>query len=193
MYKILLTMFVTLSFTTTAFASTQNENKHLNPISQTKIQKMDHTLTRHKAVKRNFKTPKEFHHKKKRQMMQQTSKHLSQNNVRYRNGQHYESYTQRAYYSHARQRGYAYTKRGWVLAYKYDRASFYDNQGYFYGYFNRYGYYFEDVFYRYDRYYTFKDRVKGRGLFDHRYYMPANADYYGFYDVRHTNRVTYRY
>jgi hypothetical protein len=188
MYKILFSIFITLNFSTIIFASTQIDNAHLQPISQTNIKKMDHTLNKHKTMKRNFKTPKEFHHKKKKQRIQKKAKHLSHSNVDYRNGNHYESSTQRAYYAYSRQRGYAYSKRGWILAYKYDRASFYDNQGYFYGYFNRYGYYFEDVFYSYDKYYTYRDRVRGRGLFDHRYYMPANARYYGFCETRHNNR-----
>ena len=77
-------------------------------------------------------------------------------------------------------RGYRYPKRGWELAYRYDRAAFFDQYGYHYGYFNRHGYYFEGVFYAYDRGYRYHDRVKGRGLFDHWYYIPANAEYYGF-------------
>ena len=50
--------------------------------------------------------------------------------------------------------------------------------------------YFEDVFYRYDRYYGYKDRVRGRGLFDHRYYMPADARQYDFCE-RHSSPRNY--
>ena len=102
---------------------------------------------------------------------------------RYANGRHY-NYANTAMETHPhlpliRQDGYLHPKRGWVLAYRYDRASFYDNEGFFYGYFNRFGYYFENEFYRYDRYYTYRDRLRGQGLFDNKYYMPANASYYG--------------
>ncbi|CAA6822880.1 MAG: Unknown protein [uncultured Sulfurovum sp.] len=83
-----------------------------------------------------------------------------------------------------RQRGYRHFKRGWMLAYRYDRASFYDSEGFYNGYFNRHGYYFEDTFYRYDRFYSFKDRVRGRGLFDNNYYMPSACRKYGFCNKR---------
>jgi len=203
MNKIFLTLLVTLGLASTSFASTQNNREHHKPMSEHKIKKMDHKFSKHKAVKRNFKTQKEFTHKQQRKQTQRkqthrkqthrSTKHISPKNIRYDNGYTYDRNMEREHYRPVGQRGYNYSSRGWLLAYKYDRASFYDNQGYFYGYFNRYGYYFEDVFYRYDRYYTYRDRVKGRGLFSHRYYMPANASYYGFSDTRYTNRLTWRF
>jgi len=188
MNKIFLTLLITFGFTSALFASIQNDVKHSKPMSEHKIKKMDRKLNKHKAVKRNFKTQKEFNHKLQRKSITKHKKHLSKQNMRYNNGYNYNRNMPKAYYRTIRQRGYNYSNRGWSLAYKYDRASFYDNQGYFYGYFNRYGYYFEDIFYRYDRYYTYRDRVRGRGLFSHRYYMPANANYYGFCATRHTDR-----
>lgn len=60
----------------------------------------------------------------------------------------------------------------WYRGYRYERLPFFDRYGYFYGYFNEIGYFFEGIFYRYDRYYTYRDRLRGRGLFDHFYYRP---------------------
>jgi len=141
---------------------------------------MDHKLTQHKTHKREFKTQKEFQRTKQRKNKHYKKRHATN---------HYNGYDyNRANYRKTRQHGYSYFNRGWSLAYRYDRASFYDNQGYYYGYFNRHGYYFEDVFYRYDRYYGYTDRVKGRGLFDHRYYMPNKVNYYGFCDTRYNDR-----
>jgi len=197
MNKILLTLLITLGFATTTYASSQNDVKHSKQISENKIRKMDRQLTKHKAIKRNFKTNKEFKHKQQRKMMHKNNKYITSKSMRYNthgynnsynNGYNYNRENYRDDYRPIRQHGYNHTNRGWILAYRYDRASFYDNQGYFYGYFNRYGYYFEDVFYSYDRYYTYRDRVRGRGLFDHRYYMPANASYYGFCETLYGNR-----
>lgn len=188
MSKLLLVFTLLLGLNIFAYASADNR-AHIKPISEAKLKKMDHKFTKHKAVKRNFKTHKEFLKRQrrisKRHVRRVSSKHMHRYSRHYDNGYNYNWSGYREAYRPVRQRGYSHSNRGWYLAYKYDRAPFYDDQGYFYGYFNRYGYYFEDVFYRYDRYYTYRDRVKGRGLFDHRYYMPANANYYGFCETRH--------
>jgi len=186
MHKLFISLLMILGLTLHTFASTTNTKA----MPEATIKKMDRQMTRHKARTRNFNTHKEFKHKQKKQM-----KRASHKNIRYNNGQAYNNGYNQTHYQEprrmVRQRGYRHHKRGWVLAYKYDRASFYDNEGYFYGYFNRYGYYFEDVFYRYDRYYSYRDRMRGLGLFSRLYYMPANAQYYGFemrgnsYDMRH--------
>ena len=55
---------------------------------------------------------------------------------RYNNGYHYNRSVYSDYNRMKRQRGYQHGKKGWTLAYRYDRASFYDNEGYYYGYFN---------------------------------------------------------
>ena len=186
----LLKLLLITGFTLGLNASTPSQPA--KPMPEATIKKMDHQLTKHKAVKRNFKTQKEFKHHQQRKMVHRKNKHIKSKSMRYAdgyaNGYNYNRYEYEDDYRPIRQRGHRYTKRGWVLAYKYDRASFYDNQGYFYGYFNRYGYYFEDIFYRYDRYYTYRDRVRGRGLFDQRYYMPQNAQYYGFCETHYQDR-----
>ena len=161
MQKILLSLFLTFGLITISSASTHNEMKQMKPISETKIKKMDHKLTKHKAVKRHFKTQKEFKRTLQRNVqrngMSKHAKHVTSKSLRYGTnnydkGYNYNRPDYRDDYRPIRQRGYNHSNRGWFLAYRYDRASFYDSEGYFYGYFNRYGYYFEDVFYSYDRY-----------------------------------------
>lgn len=200
MKKQLLTLIIALGLSGSLYAQTDIQKQHaIQPISAKRIQNLDYTLTTHKAIKRTFKNKREFQqrniHKKTHQIKHNgkyiTAKKMYKNihyNNRYDNGYNYNASPYRDTYRPIRQRGHNYSKRGWILAYRYDRASFYDNEGFYYGYFNRYGYYFEDVFYRYDRYYTYQDRVRGRGLFDPLYYMPANADYYGFCTTRVYNR-----
>jgi len=194
MKKIILALIIMLGVTGTSYA----QNKNIEPMSESKIKRLDHQYTKHKAIKRNFKTQKEFKRTKQRKVMHKKMMHKSNKYItskrmrydsRYDNGINYTNdYEYQEEYRPIRQRGYRYSKRGWILAYQYDRASFYDNEGFYYGYFNRYGYYFEDVFYGYDRYYTYRDRIRGRGLFDNRYYMPANASYYGFCTTQQPTR-----
>ena len=173
MKKILLSLIFVLSAGSSIQATEQNKNTKAMP--EATIKQMDRQMSKHKARSRNFKTQKEFSRKQHKRMNKTHSR-----DINYNNGYNYTNQRYRDNYRPTRQRGYRYTKRGWILAYQYDRASFYDDEGYFYGYFNRHGYYFEDVFYRYDRYYTYRDRVRGRGLFGRHYYMPVNARYYGF-------------
>ena len=200
MNKILLALVVMVGLTASTYANSPNDTRaNIKPMSAKKIKKMDNRLTKHKAVRRNFKSQKEFSQRRQSRMNKQrrstasrkstASKHMRYDNNRYDSGYNYEApETYREPYRPIRQRGYRYSKKGWILAYQYDRASFYDNEGYFYGYFNHYGYYFEDVFYRYDRYYSYRDRARGRGLFNQRYYMPTNASYYGFCAARYDDR-----
>jgi len=191
MNKLLITLIISLGLTV-AYASSHNDS-NIKPISENKIKRMDHKLTKHKALKRNFRTQKEFKHTQQQKITHKNIKRTASKNMHY-DTRHYDNgynYNRNGYYDDyrpVRQRGYRYSNRGWLLAYKYDRAAFYDNQGYYYGYFNRYGYYFEDMFYSYDAYYTYRDRVRGRGLFDRHYYMPANASHYGFCATRYTDR-----
>lgn len=200
MKKLLLTLIITLGLSSSLYAQIDAQKQHaIQPISAKRIQNLDHKLTTHKAVKRTFKNKREFQQRnirKKTQKMKHNGKYVASREMRknlqyhnnYDNGYNYNASPHRDTYRPIRQRGYRYSKQGWILAYRYDRASFYDNEGFYYGYFNRYGYYFEDVFYRYDRYYTYQDRVKGRGLFNRLHYMPANADYYGFCTTRPHHR-----
>ncbi|MDM5272704.1 hypothetical protein PGH07_11020 [Sulfurovum sp. zt1-1] len=132
------------------------------PMDQHRIQSLDRKMGKHQTIKKDFRNQKEFLY---RQRYQEQHKH--------RAILPFSSYT-------FKQRGYPYSKRGWELAYLYDRASFYDRFGYHYGYFNRHGFYFEGEFYRYDRWYSYYDRVKGKGIFGQQFYMPANYRYYGF-------------
>jgi hypothetical protein len=189
MKKILLPLLFAFGFSILTYADTQNVKTTIKPISENQIKQMDRQFTKHKAIKRNFKTDGEFKQKLKRKIMHKNNKYITSKSMHYNtngysNGYNYNNQAYKEPYRPIRQRGYRYTKRGWILAYRYDRASFYDNQGYYYGYFNRFGYYFEEIFYSYDRYYTYRDRIRGRGLFDNRYYMPANASYYGFCETR---------
>lgn len=83
-----------------------------------------------------------------------------------------------------RQTGLLYFIDSWYFIYQDRHAPFYDQYGYFYGFFNQFGYYFEGIFYSYDRYYTYEDRLRGRGLFDDRYYEPyLEDDYDDWYDI----------
>jgi len=74
---------------------------------------------------------------------------------------------------HHRQHAYHHYRRQWYLTYLYERADFYDRHGYHYGRFNERGFVFEGVFYRYDRAYTYQDRLHGKDLFAHRFYRPS--------------------
>jgi len=133
-------------------------------------QKMDRNLRKRDAVKRNFRTHSEFKRLKRQHYNVHQRIHHKPSKA-YRNN--------RRAYDH---RGYRHYRQAWYFDFYYDRAPFYDRYGYYYGYFNRMGYFLEGIFYRYDRYYTFHDRVRGRGIFDHRYYRPYIYDDYYDYD-----------
>jgi len=191
MYKLLLTLIITAGLSIGLYAAphTQmDDRRNTKPMSAKKIQKMDHRFTKHKAVKRNFRTKKDFQRRAQRTVSRKHNKNYNRQYDQYDNGQAYRTNNHYNNYRHIRQRSYNYSNRGWILAYRYDRATFYDNEGFYYGFFNRHGYYFEDIFYRYDRYYSYNDRIRGRGLFDHRYYMPADAREYGFCDTGSNHR-----
>jgi len=175
MKQLLFTIFIGFILTLGANAKPSDYRDNMQNMSAKKIKKMDKKHAKHKAKRRNFKTQKEFLRRHKHDIARKVKKHAT-----YGHGYYYYNDRNRVHADRNRQRGFRHWKRGWVLAYKYDRASFYDNKGYYYGYFNHHGYYFEDIFYRYDRYYTYQDRVRGKGLFSHKYYMPVNSRYYGF-------------
>lgn len=176
MKHLLFITLISLGFTVGLTAKTEHHKNERQSLSDKQIKRMDRKHNSNKAMRRNFRTQKEYKHKTRRKYSKHVKKHS-----KYINGYHYNISGYRDHHRINRLRGYRHGKKGWTLAYRYDRASFYDNEGYYYGYFNRYGYFFEDVFYKYDRYYSYRDRVKGRGLFDQKYYMPANYGYYGFY------------
>lgn len=143
------------------------------PMSEIKIQQLDKQLTQKTAKRRDFQTKEDFqrHHRLYRDPIPRV---------------HYTGVHSEFFYGiprpHRIQFGriHSQPKRGWILAYRYDRAAFFDRNGFYYGYFNRYGYYFEGIFYRYDRFYSYRDRLRGKGLFDRYFYRPANWKYYGF-------------
>jgi len=187
------------------------QQKHLKAVKKQQIKKMDRQFAHKKAMKRTFRTAEEFkrmkgHHAKRMQYaphkrsanrFHEYRKHKnikalkrSSRYAGYNDDYYYDDYGRDDYRDHYRYqdhgaRGYRHTRNSWYLAYRYERASFYDRHGYYYGYFNRRGYMFEGEFYRYDRYYTYRDRVRGKGLFEHRFYRPvmdyyyAGNDYYG--------------
>lgn len=177
MKQLLLILAMGLGLTLTANAQKYDQRDVIHTMSPKEIKKMDRKHTKYRAQKRYFKTQKEYLHSTRQHNARVYKKYTD-----YRNGYNYHRVSNRYEHQYKRhgQRGYHQWKRGWLLAYRYDRASFYDKHGYYYGYFNHQGYYFEDVFYRYDRYYTFQDRVRGKGVFDRRYYMPLNSRHYGF-------------
>ncbi|BAF72196.1 hypothetical protein [Sulfurovum sp. NBC37-1] len=166
------------------------------PMSEVKIQQLDRQLTQQKAKHRKFQTKEEFkrhrrylnnvHHPKQYHHSNSPSRYNHPTGARYKQKQRYTERYSEVFYGIPRdnntqyEHGHRHFKRGWVLAYRYDRAAFYDQNGFYYGYFNRYGYYFEGVFYRYDRFYGYHDRLKGKGLFDRYFYRPADWRYYGF-------------
>ena len=196
MSKILFTIIISAGLSMGLHASSNipmDDRRNIKPMSEKKIKKLDHSYTKHKAVKRDFRTKKDFQRSAQKTTSRKHTKNYNRQYDQYNNGDTYRSNKHYTNYPQLRQRGYNRSNRGWVLAYRYDRAAFYDNEGFYYGYFNRHGYYFEDVFYRYDRYYGYKDRVRGRGLFDHRYYMPADARQYGFCERRSSPRNYERY
>jgi len=121
------------------------------------------------SVQRTFRTHAEFKHARP---------HLRTN--------YYHIYHKRDYIRrpHIRQTGLVYFINSWYFIYQNRHAPFYDQFGYFYGFFNQFGYFFEGIFYAYDRYYTYEDRLRGRGLFDDRYYEPYLEDGYDdWYDI----------
>ncbi len=167
-----------------------------------KVQKQERQLKNKRAMKRDFKTHNEFKkmkhyhtkkidHKTDNRRMGKDSKNIkavkrSSHHSNYSNDRHsYRDYKRK---KNHRNRAYRHTKNSWHLAYRYERASFYDRHGYYYGYFNRRGYMFEGDFYRYDRYYTYRDRVRGKGLFEHRYYRPIVDRYYSHFNGRHSRK-----
>ena len=177
MKQLLFTTLISIGLTLGVNAQPYDHKDGMHNMSSEKIKRMDRKHPKHKAKKRHFKTQKEFLHRSKYKHARSVEKQV---NYRHGSNYHRERDRYRHNYNRNKQRGLSQWKRGWTLAYKYDRASFYDNQGYYYGYFNHKGYYFEDIFYRYDRFYTYQDRIRGKGLFTHRYYMPENSKYYGF-------------
>jgi len=132
------------------------------------------TFYQNRAVynKRDIAPPSQHHSKNIRERNFKTLREYRYRHVRHRNSmkrrkRHRFNFTRKrtiVNYNHCRSR--------WLHRYRERRANFIDMHGYYYGYFNRLGYEFQGIFYAYDRFYTYRDRVRGRGLFEHRYYKP---------------------
>lgn len=146
-----------------------------------------HRVKSRKAHKLRFKTRKEYQQMKSGSKMHSRRIHKNEtkssrfihNKREVRTGHIRDGYDNN-YRRGPSQQGYRHYKRGWYLAYRYDKAHFYDRYGYEYGYFNKYGFEFDGTFYSYDRRYRYRDRMRGRGIFGPSYYAPANAKEYGF-------------
>jgi len=140
--------------------------------------KLDTELKHTKAQRRTFHSSHEYKHARDRNHKIRKHRKSIHSLVRgrdYDTNRYHDNYRHHDYHV----RGQRHWRNSWVLAYKYERASFYDNEGFFYGYFNHRGYMFEGEFYRYDRYYTYRDRVRGKGLFTRRYFRPM-IEYYSY-------------
>ncbi len=166
-------------------------------LSPQKVERLDRKMSKTKTHSKHFRTEKEYRKMKQKGMLA-SGKKSSRKKISRRempsNRKVSKRYVDNGWYDRweyprgPRQRGYRNFKRGWYLAYRYDRVSFYDRYGYEYGYFNRYGFYFDGIFYAYDRYYRYRDRLRGRGLFDNSYYIPSNAERYGLCQGRPIRR-----
>jgi len=177
MKKIIILLTLGLSYTFSA--NIVHIEDELTPQIQhtKKMHKKEKNLIHQKPMKRTFHTHQSFKKMKKHQKKRAHKRRASHHKYR-ENREDYRTTHQRRYdYDSHRNRGYRHTRNSWYLTYKYERASFYDRHGYYYGYFNRRGYLFEGDFYRYDRDYTYRDRLRGKGLFGHRFYRPIREHY----------------
>jgi len=165
-------ILLTLSMGTILFASVP-ESHLLDRVRKGDMKTTSYSVSKEHthAMRRTFKTPREFRHVKRKH--HKIRKHMKS----MLRGRAYESRYAYKEYDRYQSRGFRQYKNRWYLAFKYERASFYDNEGFFYGYFNRRGYTFEGEFYRYDRYYTYRDRIRGKGLFSRRYFRPMMPEY----------------
>ncbi len=153
--------------------------------------KKAHRKADHRRMAKHFSSNKHSRNFRAEKRSSRYGNHYDHRNEYYNDS--YDHYERHEYRDHRRKknhknRGYRHTRNSWLLAYRHERASFYDRHGYYYGYFNHRGYMFEGDFYRYDRYYTYRDRVRGKGLFEHRYYRPIVDRYYSHFNGRHSRK-----
>ena len=165
--------------------------------AQTPVRRRFRTLAEYRRLERraerrterraNRHTPKKQAVRHARNVAPSHGRHLSRQN-RYvgngwyvdEHGQYDEQYTDSGLNPaavrrhHRPQRPYRYYRRQWYLTYLWEHASFVDQYGYVYGAFDERGFYFEGTYYRYDRAYTYMDRLHGKGLFEHRFYRPRH-------------------
>ncbi len=124
------------------------EKKRRSVVREKRVKKQDRRLKNSHALNRDFRSRNDFERMKHKRRVH--SRHGIPRNII----------------------AYKQYRKVWYRSYLYDRLPFYDRHGYFYGYFNEIGYFFEGTFYRYDRRYTYRDRLRGRGLFDPYFYRP---------------------
>ncbi len=173
-------VFITIGLTTMLSASTYNQPDRGQNVVQkraTKAVQKQHKVTTKRQVKKVVKrrkqvTRKPRYHKRDRNLKQRhTLKRNFRSHNEFKRMKHQHRYLNRGI-PHKKIHAYKHYRKAWYRDYLHNRSPFYDLHGYYYGYFNEFGYFFEGLFYRYDRHYTYRDRLRGRGLFDHYYYRP---------------------
>jgi hypothetical protein len=187
-------ILLSLVMATMLWANTPEKNHmdrqragHIKKMQHPQKHRRNHSMEKKhkhkKTARRTFRTAQEFRHTKRKHRKQHKIKNHMKHSKSMLRGEAYSrdryaySYYDDRRYENRRSRGFRHYKHRWYTAYRYERASFYDNEGFYYGYFNRRGYTFEGEFYRYDRYYSYQDRLRGKGLFVHRYFRPV-VEYY---------------
>jgi len=168
---------MTLSLSTLLLASPANEYDRSKNVHAKKIEKK----VRQKVQKRQVRKVEKRRHKAVRKAKaKRDDRYLRKRHANRRHFRHRREYERLRHQRRVHRRdmiprniiAYRHYNRVWYRGYLYERLPFYDRYGYFYGYFNQIGYFFEGIFYRYDRHYTYRDRLRGRGLFDPYYYRP---------------------
>ena len=71
-----------------------------------------------------------------------------------------------------------YDKR--YRSFNYERDGYYNDDGYFYGYYDNRGYFYDNVFYAYDNQYTYYDRRNHLGYFRHSFHHHRPYIYHSF-------------
>jgi hypothetical protein len=121
MKQLLFTVLISIGLTLSAQANTYDQQDRMRDLTSKQIKKMNRKHTQHTAKKRHFKTQKEFQRRSKHKHARYNKKHADYNHgYTYKNERYRDDY----HYSKKRQRGFNQWKRGWTLAYRYDRASF---------------------------------------------------------------------
>ena len=120
-------------------------------------------VKKHQKVTRVAHTTKKIHRKKPSRYIK-----MKHHPKRYDNRSHQRCRMDRPRHV----RAYRVPQKRWRRAYINRHAPFYDRFGYFYGYFDQEGFMFEGRFRPYTRHYSYRDRVRGRSLFERRYYKP---------------------
>jgi len=70
----------------------------------------------------------------------------------------------------------------------YDRYGYYNNDGFYFGYFDRGGYFFNNIYFEYDSRYTYRDRYYRRGYFEPSYHHYRRCNYNNDWNRGHRYR-----